>query len=155
YTITFTCTNTGGNSQSKAVTLEVALPADIFGTEPEDYLSALLEFATQPAITANGAPPVARLRIAGKDATTAALQQVFGQPFADLASTLRPCRISAKPTSRCRRFAWSSKSYVTCCEPIRHHQLRHWLLPSTRICKQRIQRCLLRSARPTMRSGWR
>src|SRR5215467_13632402 len=85
YTITFTCTDSGGNAQSRTLSLEVALPADIFATEPEDYLRALLEFATQPAITTNGAPLVARIRIAGKDATTADLRQVFGQPFADLA----------------------------------------------------------------------
>jgi hypothetical protein len=85
YSVTFTCTDSGGNAQSKTLNLEVALPADIFGTEAEDYLKALLEFATQPAITTNGAPPVARIRIAGKDATTADLQQVFGQPFTDLA----------------------------------------------------------------------
>jgi Tc toxin complex TcA C-terminal TcB-binding domain len=85
YTITFTCTDSGGNTQSRTLNFEVALPADIFTTEPEDYLRALLEFATQPAIKTNEAPPVARIRIAGRDATTADLQQVFGQPFADLA----------------------------------------------------------------------
>jgi hypothetical protein len=42
YSVTFTCTDSGGNAQSRALNLEVALPADIFATEPEDYLRALL-----------------------------------------------------------------------------------------------------------------
>jgi hypothetical protein len=64
----------------------VALLTDILGTEPEDYLQALIEFATQPSIPVTGPQEAARIRIGGNDATPGILQQTFGQPFADLSS---------------------------------------------------------------------
>jgi hypothetical protein len=104
YSVTFTCTDSGGNAQSATLNLEVALPADIFATEPEDYLGALLEFATQPAITTSGASPAARIRIAGRDATTADFQQAFGQPFADLALNTSAVTYQRKATEQVHKI---------------------------------------------------
>jgi hypothetical protein len=83
HTITFICTDTGGNTQTKPLNVQAALPVDIFDTEPQGYLKALLEFATGPGIQLEGRP-AARIRIDTRDATEDDFRQTFGQLFGDL-----------------------------------------------------------------------
>ena len=144
YTITFNCTDTGGNVQSRTLNLEVALPADIFATEPEDYLTALLEFATQPAVTTGGSPPAARIQIAGKDATTADFQQVFGQPFADLALNTPAVSYQRKANEQVYKIRLVIEVLRNLLRTYPPTLLRHWSLSSTPIYNQLIQRCLPR-----------
>jgi hypothetical protein len=90
HTIVFTGTDIGGNQSVLAWHVKVVLPSDIFTTTQQDYLKALLEFATQEA---NAKDESSRITVGsagrtatptGKNVVYADLVETFYQPFPDL-----------------------------------------------------------------------
>lgn len=85
-TITFTCQNIGGNTTLLSWHVKVALASDIFNTSEQDYLHALLKFATEQNVNKDGSSRIV-VRDPGRsnpNLVYADLIKAFYQPFTDL-----------------------------------------------------------------------
>ena len=79
--MTFTAQDRVGNASTASLQVQIDAPADIFATTTQDYLRALLEFATQPA-DKTGA--ISRVANAGANLTKADLEGALYQAFTAL-----------------------------------------------------------------------